>query len=89
MPLASSSRTGEAHGGLARARQSVASLMCPMTLPSIRRSSGPAASRLGEVQHPDWQARSVGQSAIIRKQVGAEVLGERHVHRVSEGDVCP
>ena len=34
MPLASSSRTGEAHGGIARARQSVASLMCPMTLPT-------------------------------------------------------
>lgn len=42
-----------------------------------------------QVQHPDWQARGVGQSAIIGKQVGVKVLGERHVHRVSEADVCP
>ena len=42
-----------------------------------------------QVQDPDWQARGVGQSAIIRKQVGAKVFGERHVHRVSEGDVGP
>jgi hypothetical protein len=90
MRLASSRRTGEAHGAVARTRPSVSRVtMCPMTLPTNWRSSAPAASRLGEVQHPGWQARSVGQSAIIRKQVGAKVLGERHVHRVSEGDVCP
>lgn len=32
---------------------------------------------------------AVSQSAIIRKQVGAKVLGERHVSCVSAGDICP
>ena len=30
-----------------------------------------------QVPHPNRQARGVGQSAIIGKQVGAEVFGER------------
>jgi len=49
---------------------------------------GTAQLSTWQVQYPNRQARSVGQSAIIRKQVGAKVRGERHVYRVSEGDVC-
>jgi hypothetical protein len=41
-----------------------------------------------QVQYPNRQARGVGQSAIIRKEVGAKVCGERHVYSVGEGDVC-
>jgi hypothetical protein len=34
-----------------------------------------------QVQYPNRQARSVGQSAIIRKGVGANVRGERDIYR--------
>ena len=49
---------------------------------------GTAQLSTWQVQYPNRQARSVGRSAIIRKQVGAKVRGERHVYGVSEGDVC-
>jgi hypothetical protein len=53
------------------------------------RLPGTAQLSVWQVQNPNRQARGVGQSAIVRKQVGAKVLGERHVHGVSEGNVCP
>jgi hypothetical protein len=49
---------------------------------------GTAQLSVRQVQYPNRQARGVGRSAIIRKEVGAKVRGERHVYRGSEGDVC-